>query len=210
MGAGWYARALGDAEPDGSARLIWHDQNSGNVELWQLTGSQLKVQLPLLPMEASWQIWANCDVDGNGFRDVLWMDESSQRARVWLMDAGDAIEDLELPHPGKGWSVAGCGALDATRRDIVLWERGRKALFWGFLASDGTRAQGEMLRRRKIGGDRDVIAQVGDLDADGDADLVLINDRHSKLRLRILDGTKIVSRSDVRLDPERSWEVVSW
>ena len=208
LGMGWYARALGDANADGTTRLLWRDLKSGEVQLWSMDGAQVVSQAAMLPLDPAWRLWASCDLDANGYRDLVWVDPARLRARVWLLDDGDSADEYALPHPGKRWFPQACGDVDGDGREVLVWQRNADLKLWK-LASLGTNEAYGTLREQR-GPRRVDLAQAGDFDADGDADLLYLRPQDAVSLTCFTESAGFACDRMRLFSSSGSWQISSW
>jgi len=210
LGSGWSPRATGDVDADGTVRLFWHNATTGDTQLWSMRNDQVVAQIPLLNMPSSWELSASCDLDGNGFRDFVWVDQAATAARIWLFDATGGVDELNLDHPGSRWWVGGCGDFERDGADTIVWQAARKLRLWSFegIASSGTKAEGQM--RGITLSNRHWLAQTGDFDADGDADMLFVAKSADSLTTRLFEADTVVSESQLDIAETGRWMVSSW
>lgn len=208
-GDGWYARALGDREPGGGSRVLWHDQRSGRTELWEVEDGRVIRQTPGIAMDVGWSVWATCDVDGNGLRDVVWMDADQAQARLWRMNVAGGAVDEALEHPGGPFVVAACAPFGASSRSSVVWQRPDALAFWSYEATSGGAAHGHTVLR-EIDGARSWVGQAGDVDGDGDADLVSTEPARGLVDVWLLDADAVAKRLQFDLGRPGEWSMASW
>lgn len=210
LGRFWSPRATGDVDADGTVRLFWHNAMTGDTQLWSMRNDQAVAQVPLLNMPSNWDLSATCDIDGNGFRDFVWVDQRAAAARLWLFDANGGVDELDLNHPGSRWWVGACGDFERDGADTIVWQAARKLRLWSFdgIASSGSQADGQT--RGITLSNRLWVAQAGDFDADGDADMVFVAKSADSLTTRLFEADAVVSESQLDIAEPGRWMVSSW
>ena len=208
LGPGWYARAIGDANADGTTRLLWRDTNTGETQLWSMQAAQVMAQAPLLPLGERWSVWASCDLDGNGFRDVVWLDTTRNFARAWLLADGDAADEIEITHVGEGWELRACGDVDGDGRDVLVWQRHARLRMWKLLPSQDGGVEASL--RPGEAPKRVDLAQAGDFDGDGDADLLYTRDLDALSLTCTNVGGTFQCNGLSPFATSGSWQIASW
>ena len=95
----WSIVGSGDFNRDGMADLVWHNQSTGETQVWFMDrasrigratvdanrdGGGHLVGLP-------WRIVGTKDFDGDGKVDIVWHNESTAETQVWYLDGTSRI-----------------------------------------------------------------------------------------------------------------------
>jgi len=208
LGAGWYARALGDENLDGTHRLLWRNLTTGETQIWSMNNAQVLAQAPLLPLSPEWRVWATCDLDGDGFRDVTFVDASRNRALAWLLGDGDVADEISVAHPGEGWSLQACGDFENDGREALVWQRNSHLRFWEVASTsdptvEATLRPGTAPKRVELG-------QAGDFDGDGDADLLYTRPLDAVALTCTNDASTFTCNALGSFAGTGSWQISSW
>jgi hypothetical protein len=210
MGRGWSAHAIGDIDADGTARILWHDRNTGTSQLWSMRIDQVVAQRPMLPMASNWEVWGNCDVDGNGSRDLLWIDYRANAARLWMLDAGADADEVGLAHPGDNFEFGGCGDFNRDGADTLVWQNRKNLEFWSFNQIDASTATATGDTRFASASSPGRLSQIGDFDADGDADLARSRKTRSAVDTQLLEADQVTAQGSSPIEVSGRWVVSSW
>jgi hypothetical protein len=214
--AGWQVRGVADFDGDGKADLLWHNPESGGLEVWLMDGTIAieDVSLPPGPFaDAAWRVRGVADLDGDGKTDVLWQNGQTGDLYAWFLDGtvpttGTYLTPSHLDDPR--WQVRGVADFDGDGRPDALWHHqvtGELRL-WSL---DGTTLLGSRsLTPGTLADTHFQIRQVADFDRDGRADLLWHNRATGSLDVWFLDGSVMVDQS--ALTPGRSadvrWQIV--
>jgi hypothetical protein len=190
-----------DFNGDGHADILLHNETTGEVEMWQMRGSEIFNEIALPSMDPSWRTAGLGDFNSDGATDILWYDDRSGTARIWLMGGftGDEEFDTQLP---AGWVVAGVGDFDGDgRSEIAIWNRSTRLEFWGLNGGLVRLAQIPVHPHREI-------AAFGDVDGDGDDDIIIQD--HRKRRIEALLMSADFTAQRVLLDRQKiaQWDVI--
>lgn len=104
--AGWQVRAVGDADGDRRADILWHKSDTGELALWTLNGatvtSTARLSIPSMTNTA-WQMVGAEDVNGDGKADILWQNTDGSVA-TWYLDGRTVLSTIKL-NPSRAASV---------------------------------------------------------------------------------------------------------
>ena len=90
---------------DGSADVLWHNDSSGVMVLWQMSGSNVVSERYIGALDPSWKPVEAGDYNGDGTADVLWRNTSGAVAE-WLMSSGNvAYAGIVGTSFGNGWHI---------------------------------------------------------------------------------------------------------
>jgi hypothetical protein len=109
---GWQVRAVGDANGDGRADILWHKSDTGELALWTLNGATVTstARLSIASMtNTAWQMVGAEDVNGDGKADILWQNNDGSVA-AWYLDGKNVLFTAKL-NPSNtnstAWKVVG-------------------------------------------------------------------------------------------------------
>jgi len=110
--AGWQVRAVGDADGDRRADILWHKSDTGELALWTLNGATVTstARLSISSMtNTAWQMVGAEDVNGDGKADILWQHTDGSVA-TWFLNGSNVLSTARL-NPSSAtstdWKVAG-------------------------------------------------------------------------------------------------------
>jgi hypothetical protein len=190
-----------DFNGDGHSDILFRNATTGELDCWQMVGSEIVDVTALPSMDRGWRTAAAGDFDSDGTTDILLYDDGSSTARIWLMgdSAGDGEFDVRLP---AGWVVAGAGDFDGDGRDeIAIWNQTARLEIWGL--------RGELVRLARISiRKHSEIAGFGDIDGDGDDDIIFQDLRKRRIEASLMSAGFSTQR--VLLDKQRTarWDVI--
>lgn len=136
--APWTMVSARDLTGDGQVDLLWHNPQSGTLNLWKMSGST-KVSEQSWAVANNWVPVATGDMNGDGHADIVWEDFSAGSLFIWFMHPaggqagfagvggaffGDYVRDNNgavIAIGATQWRVAGIGDINADGKgDLVL------------------------------------------------------------------------------------------
>ncbi|MEB3294236.1 MAG: FG-GAP-like repeat-containing protein, partial [Synechococcales bacterium] len=207
--------------------VIWQDQQTGELVLWQLNGLSYAQRSPVTSngtpifTGAGWKMHGLHDFDGDGKEDWLWRNREQDATFIWLMN-GNAIKSSqeirlgsntgEILKPGSNWELKGLENFtnepsgmrlvwrDSTNGAIVLW------------GLTGTAVNPNLSGPITIGGNPLVpgsqweLISCQDVDNDGKADLIWNDRSFGVIVLGKMDGSVVVSTTILTPPSGAGWQ----
>jgi ketosteroid isomerase-like protein len=175
----WAIQAVADFDQDGATDFVWRNTATNETYFWLMEGDSEVVRqgLALEPavLDGNWQIAAAADMDRDGSTDLIWRNNSSGQNLVWFMDGTSFRSWAPLASvPDLGWRLRGAGQVDNDAAPDLVWRRDSgEVVVWFMGGEDGT----QLLRHASLPTVAPTwsLSAVGDIDADGYADLIWRN-----------------------------------
>ena len=92
-----------DFNGDVRSDILWRD-TSGNVAIWEMTGTTVLNAKGLGNITALWTIAGQRDFNGDSFTDILWRDTIGDVA-IWEMDGTEVHLPLWIGNMSTDWSI---------------------------------------------------------------------------------------------------------
>ncbi len=127
---------------------------------------------------AAWQLATTGDFNRDGQLDILWRNRDNGASQWWLMREGQIIGAQVLQTiPDQNWQIVGAGDFNRDGQLDILWRHGQGYnVVWIMPTTDSSQVlqpvQGQILRSVDSSWD---IASVGDVNQDGDADILWVH-----------------------------------
>lgn len=198
--AGGVVLATADLDGDGFADMVVADREARTVSAMLDRGhagvGYVQAPIGVLPGDA-WALVATGDLDGSGSDELLWYHATSGRASVWWMDGAAVVRrDLwQLPADQRPLALAsfdGAGNAGLATQDRA----GDIRFHW---VEDH-----HLGRSRVVGGLPGpgwMVADVVDVDGDGNADIVLHEPATGQAVVRHMDGAIRLGEAALALPP---------
>lgn len=204
-----------DLNGDGRADLLWHDQESGDLEAWLMGGTARVATARLTPSPtdpSAWQVRGVADFDADGRNDVLWQEQASGALQAWLMDGTTqtAVVDLAPATPEDAeWRVSGLADLDHDGSTDVLWRHVSSGELRVWLMEGAVRTASLALEPRTAPGPTWQVRALADFDADSQVDVLWHDQASGALQVWFLAGTTATRASplDPGGSPDTGWQV---
>jgi hypothetical protein len=159
--------------------------------------------------DQNWKVAGIGDFDGDGRADLLWRNFATGENYVYLMN-GTAIagEGYIRTVADQNWKIAGVGDLDGDGKSDIVWRSaatGENYLY----PMDGLAIKGTEGYLRTVADVNWGIAAVGDLDGDGNSDILWRNAATGENYLYPMNGTAILGTEGyLRTVSDLDWKVV--
>jgi FG-GAP-like repeat/FG-GAP repeat len=95
----WHVQGVGDFNGDGNSDVLWRQDGSGQVYVWEMNGQQVQAEGPVvrLPVPSDWHVESVNDFNGDGNSDILWRQDSGQ-VYVWEMNGQQVQAEGPVAH----------------------------------------------------------------------------------------------------------------
>jgi hypothetical protein len=184
----------GDGHPD----MIWINDTTRQATLWNMGGAQGDALLSWSYLSSAgipgWTIVGTADFDKDGHPDIVWQNDATRQVVVWYMGGpqGDTMLqwDYLSTNGVPGWTVVGAGDFNNDGHPDIVWQNDstREATVWYMGGAQGlTLLSWNYLSTVDLPGWR--IAAVGDINRDGQPDLVWQNDSTRQVTVWYMGGT---------------------
>ncbi|NEO23173.1 MULTISPECIES: VCBS repeat-containing protein [unclassified Moorena] len=201
-----------------SADIFWRNSETGNNLAWIMDGTNLgqSNSIQSEPADSPWEMRGAGDFDSDEQKDILWRNTDTGDVGFWLMEgfefksgaSSTQVSDLN-------WEIRGTGDFDSDGEEDILWrntETGENAVW----LMNGTELDQGVLITRENDGQNLVVPEdglwqmegAGDLDNDGDADILWRNTQNQDVYYWRMDGTEYVESVFIDSAPiSGEWEI---
>ena len=204
------------APPARGRKIVWHDRDTGETQVWLMDGHQLIRRATVLGQDAftpafvklPFEIVGVGDLNGNGRADIVWHHRDTGETQIWYMDGHQLVgrgtvlgEDGNPALVNLPFEIVGVGDLNGNGRADIVWhhrDTGETQIWY----MDGHQLVG---RGTVLGEDGNPalvnlpfeIVGVGDLNGNGRADIVWHHRDTGETQVWYMDGHQLVGRGTV-------------
>jgi hypothetical protein len=110
-GAGWKLVGVTDFNQDGRSDLLFQNQTTGQLVIWNMSGPyyQSGLIIPHTPA-AGWKVVGTGDFNGDGFADIAFQNQTTGKIEIWFMQGTTYMGGGTVAStPATGWNVVGVG-----------------------------------------------------------------------------------------------------
>src|SRR6266511_4014821 len=96
----WHVQGIGDFNGDGNSDVLWRQDGSGQVYIWEMNGQQVQAggAVAHAPVTTDWHVQGVRDFNGDGNSDVLWRQDGSGQVYVWEMNGQQVQAEGAVAH----------------------------------------------------------------------------------------------------------------
>ncbi|MCE9618294.1 MAG: FG-GAP-like repeat-containing protein [Planctomycetes bacterium] len=178
--------AVADCNGDGGSDLLWQDRNTNEVVLWTRDGTTITKTKVVATPAAGVTAVAAYDVQGDGSADdILLLNPATSTLSVVNMYDGEAVNTVDLAMPGGGWRPV---PYPFIANSVLIRNPGTGELRRITMPDTGVDS-----RTIEVGSPPASyeIQAIGDLDADGQPDLVARSAADDQVRFYLMNGNSI-------------------
>ena len=201
----------------GNADILWHNSSTHETQIWFMDGARVIGRATVLGEDGSaafvgppFSIVGVGDFNRDGHADILWHNSSTHETQIWFMDGARVIrratvlgEDGSAAFVGPPFSIVGVGDFTGDGDADIVWHNSStsETEIWDL---DDARVSG---RATVLGEDGSAafvgppfsIVGVGDLNHDGNADILWHNSSTQETQIWFIDGAygKVIGRATV-------------
>ena len=94
------AAVLHDFNADGNSDVLWRQDGSGQVYVWEMNGQQVQAEgtVAHAPVTTDWHVQGVGDFNGDFDSDVLWRQDGSGQVYVWEMNGQQVQAEGAVAH----------------------------------------------------------------------------------------------------------------
>lgn len=129
--APWQLASIRDFNLDGNPDLIWHNQTTGQLQAWFMSGSVATAAQFFTPSgvaDTNYKLKGTADFSGDGRPDILWHNETNGDLRIWTMSGLTATGSFSVMfngspvYVGPPWKIVAVGDANLDGAPDIFWE----------------------------------------------------------------------------------------
>ena len=205
----------GDFDGDRKTDLLWHNQSTGALQIWHMDGHRI-IGRAIVRGEGGtaasiglpWRVAGVNDFNGDGRSDLLWHNASTGETQVWQMSGSQSKgratvlgENHEAAAVGLPWAIVGASDFNRDGSTDILWHNRAtgETQIWQMNAhkvTGRTTVLGENGTAALVGSPWSIVGS-GDMNSDGNADIVWHNSSTGETQVWHLDRHRVTARATV-------------
>jgi hypothetical protein len=200
-----------DINKDTMPDLLFQNSSTGQLVYWQMVGdrfSQFGFINPSLP-GANWKVVGSADLNGDGSTDLILQDANTGDLIYWLLNGASQtdVQFISPRNPGANWNVVGVADINRDGYPDIIFQNSATFDIFVWYMKGATQIGGAFINPKNPGAGWKVAA-VGDLNNDGQADLLFQNANSGDMYVWFMHGDTIASQGFLNpANPGAGWNV---
>jgi len=205
----WTAQSCFDADADGDDDILLRS-SSGAWRVFTVQGGVIQANANLdLYQNLDYTIQGTMDIDADGDDDIILRHKTSGKWRIFLMNNGSVSSNQGLNvYMNPSWKFAFAEDMDNDDDDdiVLRHSNGNWRKFNVDFAGGGQGSIGSNEGFNAFANTAWQFMFAGDLDADGDTDMVLRNRLNNEWKAFYTNNGNLTSNTTLDLDPSVAWQ----
>ena len=215
----WRMVGTGDFNGDGKPDIVWQEQTQGWIGIWLMNGTTLLSSTTLSPRarervdDINWKIAGVLDINNDGKVDILWQERTQGWLVAWLLNGLTVTSSVSLTPErvsDTNWKIVANGDFNGDGKTDLIWQEMATGYLAAWLMNGLTLVDSVLLSPQYVTDTTWKIVAAGDVDVDGQTDLVWQDQAQGWLAIWLMNGTTL--KQSVGFNPERvsdtKWKIV--
>jgi hypothetical protein len=215
----WRIVGTGDFNGDYKPDILWQDQAQGYIGVWLMDGKTLVTSTTLTPAafervaDTNWKIAGVMDLNGDRKDDILWQEETQGWLVAWLLDGLAVTASVSLTPErvtDTNWKVVANGDFNGDGQTDLVWQNLSDGSLAAWLMNGLSVVSTVPLSPGYVTSTTWRIVAAGDINRDGQPDLVWQSLDEGWLAVWLMNGTTMLSSVALSPDqvPDVNWRIV--
>ncbi|HEV7763589.1 MAG TPA: Ig-like domain repeat protein [Thermoanaerobaculia bacterium] len=209
LGGNWKLQGAADFNADGTADLLYRNSVDYSMVVWYMNGTGILSTAPVASVpDPNWKIAAMGDMNGDGYPDLLWRHTNFSLA-IWVMRDNALVSANYLPTVNdNNWQVKGLGDFNRDGQTDIVWRNTLHSVTAVWLMAPGGMTLGSAAIMTTVGAPWDIVG-VGDMNGDGDSDLIWQASTTRTLAVWLMDQTNRTSIVVAPTNDDPNWKFMA-
>ncbi|MBR0756673.1 M10 family metallopeptidase C-terminal domain-containing protein [Bradyrhizobium jicamae] len=195
---GWHLEDTGDYNGDGKTDLLFLNDGTGGVAVWQMNGTQVVASPQVGTMASGFHYAASGDFNGDGKTDLLMINDTTHAVSIWQMNGtqSPSVSTVGTINASAGWQFEAVGDFNGDGdSDLLFLNSSTHGVAVWLMNGSQVTASPQVGTMNASGGWN--FADVGDFNGDGKSDLLFLNSTTNGVAVWQMNGTQVVANPQV-------------
>ncbi|MBW7974351.1 FG-GAP-like repeat-containing protein [Bradyrhizobium sp. BR 10289] len=198
--AGWHFQGTADFNGDGKTDLLFLNDTTHGVAMWQMNGTQIitSPQIGTINAAAGWHFQTMGDFNGDGMSDLLFLNDTTHGVAIWQMNGTQIVASPQVGsiNAAAGWHFQDTGDFNGDGKTDLLFlnDITHGVAIWQM---NGT----QIAASPQVGSINAAAGwhfqNTGDFNGDGKTDLLFLNDTTHGVAIWQMNGTQIAASPQI-------------